>query len=525
MGNQNKRLAGEQLALLALPQGFALEDLCAEWGEKLWLFSPVSSLVTVWDSFEWQLWRHGLVLWSSHGMAYLCERDGGWIGKELVRCQMPRNAPRFGPDFSDPSLAARLASLLGLRGLAPVGEAFFKRQMAELRNEREKKLCGLESLTISKDSQSKTLLASYARVLPLRSNRSAAEAAAKALITHGAEPTRDGPLEVLFTASGNIPRVYTLRPIFGLDEAMPARLAVGKIVRAMLELAKENELRITGDVDTEFLHHYRICLRKIRSVLSLLKGVYPGEETLGIRKVLGKLANETNRLRDLDVYLVSRSKYTELLPKPLQDGLGAMFKDFESERAQEMRKMVERLKSPTHRQCLRQLETFFDTDTFHEPTTHAETPLGRLIFARIYKRYKRIRRTAHSLCPNADDGAVHQIRVECKKLRYLMEFFAEVIPTGSLQTKEKQLRKLQDKLGAFNDCSVQQASLMAYWEKKRSKSGALSELALSLGGLISILHVHHKGHRKKALRALAEFCSGPTAGVFKKTFKHPTLEA
>jgi CHAD domain-containing protein len=104
-----------------------------------------------------------------------------------------------------------------------------------------------------------------------------------------------------------------------------------------------------------------------------------------------------------------------------------------------------------------------------------------------------------------------------------MEFFAEIIPLGGLETKEKQLRQLQNKLGAFNDSSVQQASLMEYWHKKRADSGDQSALALSLGGLISILHEHHRGHRENVLRALEEFCSEPTAALFKKTFKHPKV--
>jgi CHAD domain-containing protein len=256
-------------------------------------------------------------------------------------------------------------------------------------------------------------------------------------------------------------------------------------------------------------------------VLSLVKGVYPGPETMEIKKLLGKLARETNRLRDLDVYLLSRSSYTELLPKPLQGALGEMFLEFESERAGQMRKVAVRLNSASHRHCAKQLEKFFATDTFHEPTEHAETPIQQLVFERIYKRYRKIRRIALSLDADAGDEAVHVIRIECKKLRYLLEFFAEIIPPGSLETKEKQLRQLQNKLGAFNDCSVQQASLMEYWHKKRSDSGDQSALALSLGGLISILHDHHRTHREKVFGALEEFSSESTAALFKKTFKLP----
>ncbi|MBV5350427.1 CHAD domain-containing protein, partial [bacterium] len=72
-------------------------------------------------------------------------------------------------------------------------------------------------------------------------------------------------------------------PDFGLEMTTPAREATGRIVRAMLELIAANFAGIVNDLDTEFLHDYRICLRKIRSLLSLVKGVYPAVDSQQIR--------------------------------------------------------------------------------------------------------------------------------------------------------------------------------------------------------------------------------------------------
>src|SRR6185369_7776489 len=96
---------------------------------------------------------------------------------------------------------------------------------------------------------------------------------------HGAETSGDGPLKVLLQHANCVPQKYTLRPPFGLEMDTLAREAVGRIVRTILEIAMRNVPGILNDLDTEFLHDYRICLRKIRSLLSLVKGVYPAGET------------------------------------------------------------------------------------------------------------------------------------------------------------------------------------------------------------------------------------------------------
>ena len=83
------------------------------------------------------------------------------------------------------------------------------------------------------------------------------------------------------------------------------------------------------------------------------------------------------------------------------------------------------------------------------------------------------------------DEALHKVRIHCKKLRYLIEFFSELLPEGETEQIEKQLRRLQTCLGLFNDCSVQQRALLDYWERKRKETGNHEELALSIGGLVA----------------------------------------
>jgi len=93
--------------------------------------------------------------------------------------------------------------------------------------------------------------------------------------------------------------------------------------------------------------------------------------------------------------------------------------------------------------------------------------------------------------PTSPDELLHQVRIECKKLRYLMEFFSELIPDVTNVMLQKRLRRLQSRLGDFNDASVQQVSLITYWKQSRQDT----DTALGLGGLVAILYQRQQQSR------------------------------
>jgi CHAD domain-containing protein len=123
-----------------------------------------------------------------------------------------------------------------------------------------------------------------------------------------------------------------------------------------------------------------------------------------------------------------------------------------------------------------------------------------------------------SLGADTPDEAVHQVRIQCKKLRYLIEFFGELLPSDETDHIEKQLRRLQTSLGLFNDYSVQQRTLLDYWEQKRKTGGNHEGLALSLGGLIALLNEGQQTERKRFHDTLDDFCAPQVARAVKAAY-------
>jgi CHAD domain-containing protein len=503
---------GKESVRLTLPGDLGPERLREEWDVEI--HPQESQVLAFWDTFEWGLWFGGHVLYSSGGVYRLCAREGGWVG--AVQCEERAGTVlRFWRDFETGAMRARLERMLGLRGLAPVAEGTFRLRRCDVRNGTGKIVCRLEWASVSA-GKGRDLLHSC-RVMPLFGYEAEAERVVEHLVRSGARTSGDGPVEVLLRHAGRVPRKYTLRPVFGLETDTPTREAVGRIVRAILEIAERNVPGIVNDLDTEFLHDYRICLRKVRSVLSLVKDVYPAEETRRMRKILGDLARQTNRLRDLDVYLLAREEYLGLLPPVLRPALDGMFEDFSAEREREVRRATSKMRAASTRRHLREVEEYFSPEIPHEHSPAAALPVGPLVFRRIYKRYLKIRGIAAGIGAETPDEAVHRLRIECKKLRYLMEFFAELFPKEEGSAMLRLLRRLQNRLGEFNDALVQQRSLMNYWERKRSGSG----VALGVGGLVAVLYRRQQQARGLIEEALEGFCGGSTAQAFKRAFKPP----
>jgi CHAD domain-containing protein len=378
-------------------------------------------------------------------------------------------------------------------------------------------VCRLEWSSVSSGKHGEKDLLHFCQMMPLLGYETESTRVVEQLTSRGASVSRKGPLNVLLRHAKLEPEKYTLKPSFGLTAETPAREAVGRIVRTIMEIAVRNVPGILKDHDTEFLHDYRICLRKIRSVLSLVKDVYPVEGTLRMRKMLGDLARQTNRLRDLDVYLLARDEYLGLLHPELRPALKGMFEDYAAEREVEVRHTVAKLSAHATRQKLREIEEYFSEENQHKPSKAANLPVGPLVYRSIYKRYRKIRRIAAGIGAETPDETVHEVRIECKKLRYLLEFFSELIAKDDSAAMQKLLRRLQGRLGDFNDASVQQKSLLTYWEQKQNGQ----EVALGVGGLVSVLYHRQQQTRSLIEQSLEEFCSGSTARIFKRNFKLP----
>ena len=221
---------------------------------------------------------------------------------------------------------------------------------------------------------------------------------------------------------------YDPKPEVIIDPDDTAFTAASDIVAAYIPVARANETGIIEDQDTEFLHDYRVALRKIRSVLDLFKGVYRDDQTRDLKARFAALMRPTGRVRDLDVYLLGRQHFQDLLPKSLHGGLDSLFEMIIVRRESEWVALSSHLASAAYQGEMENLERLFERRKKLRHGRNADLAAQEYACSLIWKRYRKICEAAKGIGSDTTDADIHLLRIQCKKLRYLMEFFGQLFP-------------------------------------------------------------------------------------------------
>jgi CHAD domain-containing protein len=180
--------------------------------------------------------------------------------------------------------------------------------------------------------------------------------------------------------------------------------------------------------------------------------------------------------------------------------------------------MIKAMDAPDFKNALTALDDFLDTDPAAEGNVENVTPVGELARTVIYKRFRKIIRKGGRITADTPDEELHDLRIDCKKLRYLLEFFVSLFPANEMKRLIKQLKGLQENLGDFNDLSVQQEFLGDYLAGITPRTPQSIMLSAATGGLISRLAADHQRVRSEFLGVFKVFSAGENKARFKTLF-------
>ncbi len=472
------------------------------------------------DSFEWALYEHRIL-----ALRHDNQRISLWFNEEDIldpdeaRTIEGINArTRFWWQLTESPERDILKKLLNLRAMYPLYEGLLRTEQFNLMDNDGKILVFCQLLTISRPENSRRSIFRMARLIPVTGYKAQSKQASKLIKSLGGFMPRLNPIDSLLSALGVTPKPFNIKPRLDLDPQMSSREAASVIISIMIDKQRQTEPGIIKDIDTEFLHHYRVALRMVRAAIAQLKEVFPLQDVIELKQRFGALASETNHLRDLDVFILDRERYMALLPPGLRDGLLPMFNDFEQSRTVEVKRIARWLASRAYKQEITELEERFANGYSTLETHWSEQPIINLAVTKIQKRYKKIQKAAAKITHDTPDQDIHDIRIDCKKLRYLLYFFGSLFNKKQVKIAGRHLKVLQDHLGIFNDLSVQAEFLENYLDETEHKSKKDIMLIASLGGLISSLHTMQLQERKRCIDALAVFSNKENQRLFKETF-------
>jgi CHAD domain-containing protein len=246
-----------------------------------------------------------------------------------------------------------------------------------------------------------------------------------------------------------------------LNSDMRGETACRLILLNLLDTIVKNRDGIVNDINTEFLHDFRVAVRRTRSLISQIKGVLPGKDIKRFASFFACLGKKTNEARDVDVYLFTADRYRSLLPGKLKEGLQPFLLYLQTKRNHAYTSLKELLCGQNFRKTIDNWKQCLMTPS-EECAPEADTPVITLAQSSIEKRYMRVLRMGSKITPETPPEALHTLRIECKKLRYLLEFFSSLFPRHTMNMIVGRMKKLQDNLGTFQDCRVQEATLISF---------------------------------------------------------------
>ncbi|MBN1153783.1 CHAD domain-containing protein [candidate division KSB1 bacterium] len=471
------------------------------------------------DTFDWRLYQNNVVLKQEVDRIKLCNIDSEQaIAARKINID---KSSIFWWDLPDGALRDRLSEILDVRAL--IKRIDLVRNVTRIRilNEDEKTVLrvALHELMFDRD----TPLREEMYALTISPVRGYAEEHAD-FVSFIESCGVAGKAKNLFLSMADRLQyevgAYSSKIDIRLDPSMQSDVAVKMIIKSLLSVMRQNEEGIRNDIDTEFLHDYRVSIRRTRSVLSQIKGLFLPELSSRFRAEFKILGNMTNRLRDLDVYLLNENQYKEILPESLQNGLDNFFKRLKAERKKEHDSLVKYLDSPAYDELMGSWQRFLESAQPADDSEliQAAVPVIDLAGEVIRHRYAKLVKIGQKIDYNTPNDKLHKLRIQCKKLRYLLEFFSSLFPQENYNVLVKRLKTIQGTLGDFNDYSVQQRKLLAALKEEDQQDDRFYLLAAAMGGLITHLHHQQLRCRETFSSIFSEFINQETNQLFEDIF-------
>jgi CHAD domain-containing protein len=218
------------------------------------------------------------------------------------------------------------------------------------------------------------------------------------------------------------------------------------------------------------IHQLRVAARRLRVALRLFVRLLPSRDSSRLNTELRWFAGSLGDVRDLDVYTENFKAYVQTLPPEQRGGLSGYEMYLRRERTEARQRAAAAVASPRAAALLADIERFAAAG----PSPGAlrrwrSLTVGDAMRQSVRRRVGRVRQIGNRLTARARPAQLHDLRIKAKRLRYELEFFAEVYPP--LKQTAKECKALQDLLGRLQDAYTATARLRRYSALLRKQGG------------------------------------------------------
>ena len=485
-----------------------LEAVASEFGGRE---RPVSSeTVTYLDTFDGRVRVSGdelLFRRNGTGRALVWQRAS--LGAERTDAEA---APSFGRELPSAEPWDDLRKRVGARRLGTVVELAREARLLDVLDAEQKTVCRLrleETRARAPETVAWTPLPASLAIEGLRGYDEEADRIERFVrFQLGLAEREGGELGLARAALGLAEPSDPLEPLERLAGDMPAGGAVRFALRALLETISRNERGTLERLDVEFLHDFRIGVRRTRAVLRELGSVFSKTARTHYLGEFRWLGRSTGPARDLDVLILELQTTSQRLEPDESMLLYPLIAAARRAAVEQHARLRSELEGGRYRNLVRNWRDFLEFPQKSElHVAAAKDLIVDRVVRRVDKRVRRVVKSGKAVTPETPAEVLHALRIDCKRLRYLLEVFRALFDRKGTRRVVKRLKGLQDCLGGFQDAQIHadfiqvlcRSPLFEPLEDKRVES------TLAVGRLVQRLHDRQSFERERFAERFERF--------------------
>ena len=241
------------------------------------------------------------------------------------------------------------------------------------------------------------------------------------------------------------------------SEAASAEACFTKAIGHLLEVALQVAPIARAGIEIEGVHQLRVALRRLRSVLKVFRPITGCKQGRALDGVLRQMLGLLGPARDWDVFLAGiGADLAALLPEDKR--LKSLLSAAEAKRQAAYAALAEALDGPAWRAAVTSglaftLEKPWRAGAGDERLGLLDAPPQDFAALILGKRWGSLLEAGAEI-ETLPAEALHELRLDAKRLRYAAEVFAPVFPKKAARRFQRRLAALQEELGRSNDAAV-----------------------------------------------------------------------
>jgi CHAD domain-containing protein len=463
------------------------------------------------DTFDWRLYRNRYHLYLCNQFLFLFH-----FSKKSIEIK-----EKFQHPFTEiltthnGDIFTKISQTVDNRALICRAKLHISSQSFRMLNKNEKTIARVNVQYCKiKDKTHYKNIGLFFEICPLRGYANHVSGILEKLPTGDLTVCKDDLLKRGLKTISRVPADYSSKFNIKLTNRMSTIDALKCIHLNLLEIMRINENGIIRDIDIEFLHDFRVAVRRTRSAFGQIRGILDDKMVLKTKEFFSFLGKSTNRLRDIDVYLLREQQYKLMVPVELKQYLNPFFKELREKRKTEHQLLTKLITSAKYQRILSNWESYLKTkQNNYLPKVKTVKELARDV---IETRNKKVMRLGQKILLTESDDLLHQLRIEGKKLRYLLEFFQSLFSQEKIQKLINRLKMLQDHLGDLNDLIVQQERLIDFAREIYPATRLEKNIALTMGILIGKLNEKQLTIKMKFAKIYSDYAAPDVQKIFEE---------